>query len=254
MSLTTSERQLRSGPVRTAGQPADHLDSTREGVPDLILREEWRNAMAIDFDRAGEGDVPDQPTVPEPVGTSGMEVDLARSSPLAVELRGLVDAAAAGRIPVETVAERRLLSRIAAALSAFDTVWSLSGSGGGDEDEKAPVPAETASEERTPEVEFGMEVSEVDGEVVISVRGELDLQTCPLLWNRLAEAIPLTRQRLVVDLRNATFIDSTGLAVFVRAFKRLRHGGADLVLRSPNKSARKVLHITGLDRVMTIET
>jgi anti-sigma B factor antagonist len=210
--------------------------------------------MAIDFEDVGKGHVSDQPTVPEPAGAAGMQVDIARSSPLAVELRGLIDAAAAGRIPVETVSERRLLSRIADALSAFDTVWTLSGSGGGDEDESVPAPAETATEERAPEVEFGMEVSDVDGEVVISVRGELDLQTCPLLWNRLAEAIPLTQERLIVDLRNATFIDSTGLAVFVRAFKRLRHAGSDLVLRSPNKSARKVLHITGLDRVMTIES
>jgi anti-sigma B factor antagonist len=209
--------------------------------------------MAVDFDHAGESDVRDPSGVPEALGRSGPEVDLARPSPLATELRGLMDGVAAGRIPVETVSERRLLARIAAALSAFDTVWSLSSHGGGDEEESVAAPAETGSEERISEVEFGMDVSDVDGEVVISVRGELDLQTCPLLWNRLAEAIPLTRERLVVDLRNATFIDSTGLAVFVRAFKRLRHGGSDLVLRSPNKSARKVLHITGLDRVMTIE-
>ena len=208
--------------------------------------------MAIDFDHVGEGNVLDQPAVPKPVGASGTDAG-ARSSPLATELRRLMAAVTAGRIPVETVAERRLLSRIAAALSAFDTVWTLSGSGGEDEEEIVPAPAETGTEERTSEVEFGMDVSDVGGEVVISVRGELDLQTCPLLWNRLTEAIPLTQKRLVVDLRNATFIDSTGLAVFVRAFKRLRHRGSDLVLRSPNKSARKVLHVTGLDRVMTIE-
>ncbi len=211
--------------------------------------------MPIDFEHAGKGDVPDQPAAPESVGASGTQVDLARSpsSPLAAGLRGLIDAATAGRIPVETVSERRLLSRMAAALSAFDTVWTLSGTGGDQEDENVPVPTEADQEERAPEVEFGLDVSDVDGEVVISVRGELDLQTCPLLWDRLAEAIPLTKKRLVVDLHDASFIDSTGLAVFVRAFKRLRHAGSDLVLRSPNKSARKVLHITGLDRVMTIE-
>jgi anti-anti-sigma factor len=106
----------------------------------------------------------------------------------------------------------------------------------------------------TPDGEFAMEVTVVDGEIVIDVQGELDLQTGPLLWERVAEAIPLTQKRLVLDLGNTTFIDSSALAVFVRAFKRLRHGGSDLVLRSPNKSARKALHISGLDRVMTIES
>ena len=208
----------------------------------------------LDFDHAGEGDVPDQSAVREPAGTAGMEIDLARSSPLAGELRVLLDAAAAGTIPVKTALERRLLCRIADALSAFETAWTLSGSGGRNEEDDASIPAKTGMGERTADVEFGMEVADVEGEVVISVQGELDLQSCPLLWKRLAEAIPLAQKRLVVDLGDTTFIDSTGLSVFVRAFKRLRHRGSDLVLRSPSKSARKVLHITGLDRVMTIES
>jgi anti-anti-sigma factor len=103
------------------------------------------------------------------------------------------------------------------------------------------------------DTEFGMEITSVDGEIVIAVRGELDMETCPLLWERMADAIPLAEKRLVVDLGDTAFIDSTGLAVFVRAFKRLQHGGSELVLRSPNRSARKILHITGLDRVMRIE-
>lgn len=73
------------------------------------------------------------------------------------------------------------------------------------------------------------------------------------MWDALEEAIPDTRDRLVIDLNDTTFIDSTALAVFVRAFKRLRHNGADLVLRNPNKLARKVLQVTGLDGVMTID-
>jgi anti-sigma B factor antagonist len=59
-------------------------------------------------------------------------------------------------------------------------------------------------------------------------------------------------KRLVVDLGGTEFIDSTGLGVLVRALKRLRHHGGELVVRSPRPNARKVLAITCLDRVMTI--
>ncbi|MCA1842092.1 MAG: STAS domain-containing protein [Actinobacteria bacterium] len=90
-----------------------------------------------------------------------------------------------------------------------------------------------------------------DGEVVVAVRGEIDLLTAPVLWASLVEVIPDTN-RLVIDLAGTEFIDSTGLGVFVRALKRLRHGGGDLVLRAPRPNARKVLSITCLDRVMTI--
>lgn len=99
---------------------------------------------------------------------------------------------------------------------------------------------------------FSAEVTKGDGEVVVAVRGEIDLVTAPTLWETIAEVIPDTK-RLVVDLRATEFIDSTGLGVLVRALKRLRHRGGDLVLRSPRPNARKVLNITCLDRVMTIE-
>lgn len=99
---------------------------------------------------------------------------------------------------------------------------------------------------------FSAEVTNADDEVVVAVRGEIDLVTGPMLWDRLADLIPDTK-RLVIDLRNTEFIDSTGLSIFVRALKRLRHAGGDLILRSPRRNARKVLNLTGLDRVMTIE-
>lgn len=99
---------------------------------------------------------------------------------------------------------------------------------------------------------FSAEMTTGDGEVVVVVRGEIDLITAPVLWESLVNAI-LDTKRLVVDLRETEFIDSTGLGVLVRALKRMRHGGGDLVLRAPRPNARKVLSITCLDRVMTIE-
>ena len=91
-----------------------------------------------------------------------------------------------------------------------------------------------------------------DGEVIVAVRGEIDVASAPGLWDQLAEAIPDT-QRLVLDLSETQFIDSTALSIIVRALRRLRHGGGDLIIRSPRPNARKVFNITGLDRVLTIE-
>lgn len=99
---------------------------------------------------------------------------------------------------------------------------------------------------------FSVEVTKGDGDVVVAVRGELDLVSGPMLWERLAEIIPDT-ERLVIDLGGVEFIDSTALSVLVRALRRLRHAGGDLILRAPRPNARKILNLTGLDRVMTIE-
>jgi anti-anti-sigma factor len=64
---------------------------------------------------------------------------------------------------------------------------------------------------------------------------------------------PAVKEQLVVDLSRATFIDSTGLAILARVLKRLWRQQAELVLHAPNRSARKLLRITGLDKVMTIQ-
>jgi anti-sigma B factor antagonist len=98
---------------------------------------------------------------------------------------------------------------------------------------------------------FAAEVTKGDGEVVVAIRGEIDLVTAPVLWESLVEVLHETK-RVVLDLRDTEFIDSTGLGVLVRALKRLRHHGGDLVLRSPRRNARMILNVTGLDRVMTI--
>jgi anti-sigma B factor antagonist len=119
--------------------------------------------------------------------------------------------------------------------------------------------AEPSSPEALPGPEvsaddFDVLVIKHDDAVVVSVRGEIDVATAPRLGTVLAEAIPEAKQRLVIDLHDTTFIDSTALTVFVRAFKQLRRHGAELVLRAPRKNARTVLNVTGLDKVITIES
>ncbi len=101
--------------------------------------------------------------------------------------------------------------------------------------------------------DFDVEIATSNGQTVVSVRGELDMATAPSLWQQLSEAIPEVEGRLVIDQAQTRFIDSTGMGVFVRAFKRLQNGGAELVLRSLNDTTRKVIELTGLDQILTIE-
>ena len=84
---------------------------------------------------------------------------------------------------------------------------------------------------------------------VVSVRGELDLGTAPELEGPLAEAIGAS-EPLLIDLSECEFIDSTGIAMIVRAWQQLSNGdGADgrVVICSANEQVRRVLEITGLE-------
>lgn len=83
----------------------------------------------------------------------------------------------------------------------------------------------------------------------ISVHGELDLSTAPVLEGPLEEALDSGEGSLLIDLSSCEFIDSTGIALIVRAWQRLDSGenGRALVICSQNDQVRRVLEITGLE-------
>lgn len=93
----------------------------------------------------------------------------------------------------------------------------------------------------------------VHGEKVVWVVGEVDLAAAPRFWSLLEAALPDPGGRLVVNLSETTFIDSTALGVLVRALKRLRHHGSEMVIQEPGPGARRIFQITGLDQILTIE-
>jgi anti-anti-sigma factor len=90
-----------------------------------------------------------------------------------------------------------------------------------------------------------------DGIRVVAVRGELDLSTAPELEGPLEEAASAGDASLLIDLTECDFIDSTGIALIVRTWKRLddADGGNPrrVVVCSDNDQVRRVLEITGLD-------
>lgn len=83
----------------------------------------------------------------------------------------------------------------------------------------------------------------------ISVRGELDLSTAPELEGPLEQALEDDEGPVLIDLTQCEFIDSTGIALIVRAWQRLQNGdgGRPLALCSQNDQVRRVLEITGLE-------
>ena len=87
---------------------------------------------------------------------------------------------------------------------------------------------------------------------VLAVRGEVDLYTACELKEVFAAAIDAGRVRIIVDLAQTTFLDTSALSVLLSAFKRLRSRGGELVLVGLNEKIAKVFDITGLDKTFTI--
>ena len=82
--------------------------------------------------------------------------------------------------------------------------------------------------------------------------GELDLYTSPALRDSLESLVAQGTTRVVVNLADVAFADSTAMAVLVGAMKLLRAAGGELVLESPQPSVVRLLKLTGLDTVFTV--
>jgi len=87
---------------------------------------------------------------------------------------------------------------------------------------------------------------------VVAVRGEIDLFTAPDLKTMLLAAIDAGKSRIVVDLSQTTFLDSTALGVLIGAVKRLRARDGALTLVNTDANIAKTFEITGLDQIFTI--
>jgi anti-anti-sigma factor len=101
-------------------------------------------------------------------------------------------------------------------------------------------------------VTFAATVAPRDGELVVLVRGEVDLDTAPRLRAVIDEALAQS-PRLVIDLSRTSFIDSTGLALLLEAHSRLGGRPESVVVRSPSVAASHLLRVSGVDRIVTIE-
>ena len=102
-------------------------------------------------------------------------------------------------------------------------------------------------------IEFEITDHKVDDDThVVAVAGEIDLFTAPEFKQRMSELIDAGRSRLVVDLSETTFIDSSSLGVLIGAHRRLKLRGGALLVVCENEAIAKTFKITGLDGVFTI--
>ena len=103
--------------------------------------------------------------------------------------------------------------------------------------------------------DFDVETIDTGGPVVvIAVHGQADLHTAPELRNAINAALDGGATGLVVDLSEATFIDSMTLGVLLGAVKRLRPSGGSVSIVCVDPHIRRIFEITLLDRVFSLHT
>ncbi|HEX8803139.1 MAG TPA: STAS domain-containing protein [Acidimicrobiales bacterium] len=90
-----------------------------------------------------------------------------------------------------------------------------------------------------------------EGPVVV-VRGDVDIDAVDALWDCIERARARS-PRLVLDLSGTRFMDSSGLEVLVRAVAAGGPAPGAVVVRSPVPQVMRLLKLTGVDQLVTVE-
>ena len=91
-----------------------------------------------------------------------------------------------------------------------------------------------------------------DGTLVLTPTGPItvSLETDDELLSSFNKAIEKGHLRIVLDLSETTYMDSSGFAALVRGWTHVRRTGGDVVLARPTQSVKHLLTITRLRTII----
>jgi stage II sporulation protein AA (anti-sigma F factor antagonist) len=92
-------------------------------------------------------------------------------------------------------------------------------------------------------------VTATDGIRLITVAGEIDGDTIEPLRQAL-DASGLPRPRIVIDMHQVTFMDSSGINTLIRAYQTVTAADGWIRLAAPTDNVMRLLRIVGVDAVL----
>lgn len=91
-------------------------------------------------------------------------------------------------------------------------------------------------------------------QLTITLSGEIDHHRAANVMTTISSKIAeYTPKLCVLDFRDVTFMDSSGIAVVIRTHRRMRELDGSVVLQNIPPQPWKVLHAAGIERIATVE-
>ena len=97
---------------------------------------------------------------------------------------------------------------------------------------------------------FEMTVDVRSGVVRLGLRGELDISSAPHVSEQLIRSEQDGCADIMLDLRELTFIDSTGLHALIQAWERARENGHRLLIVGASPDTRRLVELTGTEYLL----
>ena len=91
-----------------------------------------------------------------------------------------------------------------------------------------------------------------DDYATLTLKGEFDTFYCPALMQEVESLVERGISLVILDLSRVKFINSTALGAVIKAHKRCRAEGGDLLIAQPSPFVRNVIKNVGIDTLITL--
>jgi len=98
------------------------------------------------------------------------------------------------------------------------------------------------------------EVTSQDDAAIVKLAGEIDMNHSPAMHQALLEVLKSQPRRLIVDLADVSYMDSSGVGTLVDALRRVHGYGGKMALVAVAPRVLSVLQITKLDQFFEIHS
>ncbi len=93
---------------------------------------------------------------------------------------------------------------------------------------------------------------DAQGGCIVDASGEIDMQSSPKMREQLRDLVAKEPKRIVVNLAEVKYIDSSGLATLVECLQSTKKLDTQLVLIGMNDNVKDIFELSGLNRVFQI--
>ena len=97
-----------------------------------------------------------------------------------------------------------------------------------------------------------IDIREKDSVKIVDLTGEVDLYNSPSLRTKFSSLLKKKEKSILINLRQVSYIDSSGLATFVELLQKMSAYGGKLKLSGLGRSIRNVFEVSRLDGVFSI--
>lgn len=92
-----------------------------------------------------------------------------------------------------------------------------------------------------------------DNHWLVGLEGEVDIYTAGELKEFFIKIIEEKKEDIKIDAEKLEYIDSTGLGILIGVLKRLKKEDKNIIIANIRPNVKKLLNITGLDKIFIIE-